>query len=123
MRASDRLITPGVVIAFLIVGGLVAGGTIGGVTYLAGQGQDPEPLVRLVLAIVGALGGLGTFVMQLADRAQKGRIERNTGELAAGVGQVVAELDATRPAAAPLDYSPPATSAAAVPAGYGLVAR
>jgi hypothetical protein len=79
VRQSDRYITPAVVVALIVVGGLVVLGVFGACAWLTSIGRDPEPLVRLVGTLVAAATGLGTFVLQLANRATVAKTERNTG--------------------------------------------
>lgn len=97
--ASDRWVTPGVVIAGIITAGLVVAVVAGGVTYLAARGVDPDPMLKLTAQLVGAVGSLGTLVLQLVSRTTVAKTERNTGviagELLAGPGP------AAPPAAAP----------------------
>ena len=110
-RSSDRWVTPGVIITALLVAGLIVSSIVGSIAYLTARGIDPSPLLKLAATLVGALGGVGTFVLQLAQRAQNSKTERNTGVLAG----VVDELAATVPAAAapapltqPAPYNVPA---------------
>ena len=116
--ASDRWITPGVITAGIIVVGLVVAVVAAGVTYLTARGIDPDPMLKLVTTLAAALGSLGNFVLLLAGRTPQAKVERNTGQLAAGVGAVVEVLDAP-PAKAPaprvderLADEPPPTAAA-----------
>ena len=84
MRNSDRLVTPAVVITMLVIAGLLVAGTIGSVTYLTARGLDPEPMFKLVGIAVTGLASLGTFVLQVANRATLAKTERNTAALAPG---------------------------------------
>lgn len=88
-RNSDRWITPGVIIAALIVGGVVIGMVAASVTYLAAQGLDPDPMIRLVAQVATSVGALGTLILQLAGRATAAKTERNTGTLANVVADAI----------------------------------
>lgn len=101
--ASDRWVTPGVVIAGIVVGGLVVAVVAGGVTYLAALGIDPDPMLKLTAQLVGAVGSLGTLVLQLVGRTTATKTERNAG-ITAGV--VVDLVDALPAAAAAPSPSP-----------------
>lgn len=101
-RKSDRWITPGVIIAAILVAGLVACVVAGGVTYLAARGVDPDPMLQLTAQVVTSLGVVGNVVLQLAGRSTAAKTERNTGQLV-GVVADVAEV-----AAAPAPLPPPA---------------
>jgi hypothetical protein len=81
-RNSDRWITPGVVIAGLLVGGLICLGVTAGVVYLSSIGKDPDPMLRLTAQVVTAVGSLGTLLLQLTGRSTVAKVERNTGVLA-----------------------------------------
>lgn len=78
-RASDRWITPGVVIAAVIVGGFVLAVVAASVAYLTARGIDPDPMLKLVSTVAAALGSLGTFVMTLINRSTTAKAERNSG--------------------------------------------
>jgi hypothetical protein len=87
-RASDRWITPGVVmVALLVAGGLVAL-LIAVVGYLTVRGYDPAPLLDLTAKIVTAVGSFGTLLLTLASRRTTTKVERNTGLLATEVGAI-----------------------------------
>jgi acyl-CoA synthetase (AMP-forming)/AMP-acid ligase II len=81
-RASDRWITPGVIIAGLMGACLIVLAAIGGVVYLSSIGKDPDPMLRLAAQVATGVGALGTFVLQLAGRSTVAKVERNTGVLA-----------------------------------------
>jgi hypothetical protein len=100
-RSSDRWVTPGVVIATVLMAGLLLSVIAAGVAYLAARGVDPDPMLQLVAQITTAVGALGTLVLQLANRATVAKTERNTGQLVSVVADAVA---------------PPAPAAAAPPA-------
>lgn len=104
-RSSDRWVTPGVVCTALVVGGVLVLAVVASVTWLAAQGRDPDPMLRLVAQVVGAVGSMGTLLLQLTGRATTAKVERNTGQLTSAVVQVVDELEARagRHAAAPLE--------------------
>lgn len=108
-RKSDRWITPGVVIAFVIVAGIVACVLAASVAYLTARGIDPDPMIKLVTTTLAALGSLATFVMQLVNRSTTAKVERNTGLIPAVVTDAVN-------AALPPPPPPPGTNQ--LPAGY-----
>jgi nitrate/nitrite transporter NarK len=101
VRNTDRLVTPAVVVTFLLVAGVLVGLTIAAVAYLTARGLDPDPMVKLVASLVGAAGGLGTFVLQLANNSRTAKTERNTGVL----GNAVYELADALPRAAPARHA------------------
>lgn len=84
-RASDRYVTPGVIVAFLFLAAVVVCSLIGVVGYLTAIGRDPDPMLRLVAQVVGALTTTGTFILQLVGRSTVAKVERNTGLLASKV--------------------------------------
>lgn len=112
-RKSDRWITPGVVIAFVIVAGIVACVLAASVAYLTARGIDPDPMIKLVTTTLAALGSLATFVMQLVNRSTTAKVERNTGMLPAAVSTAVST--AVNAAVPP---PPPPPTTAQLPAGY-----
>lgn len=83
-RDSDRWVTPGVVVAGLLVAGALALATIGGATYLVAVGRDPGPMLQAVGAVVTAVSSLSAVALQLASRATVAKVERNTQALAPG---------------------------------------
>jgi membrane protein implicated in regulation of membrane protease activity len=119
-RKSDRYVTPGVIIAALIIAGILLAVVAGSVAYLTAQGIDPDPMLKLVATVGGGLFSLGTFILQLVNRPTAAKTERNTGVLAAhtsALRDTVGELAAaTAPAPAPATSSamqlPPVPSAA-----------
>lgn len=100
VRKSDRWVTPGVIITALLVAGLIVSSIVGSVAYLAARGIDPDPLLKLAATLVGAVGSVGTFVLQLAQRAQNSKTERNTGVLVGAVDDLAAVVPVIAPAAA-----------------------
>lgn len=76
---SDRWITPGVVVAFLIVAGLLIGLMVGATAWLTSIDRDPEPLVRLTASLLAAAGALGSFALNLAQRRTATKTERSVG--------------------------------------------
>jgi hypothetical protein len=100
--ASDRWVTPGVIIAALVVLGIIIASIVLSVAYLTARGIDSDPLLRLVPALVAAATGLGTLVLQLANRTTSAKTERNTGILASAVAPVLAATPPASPAAAAL---------------------
>jgi hypothetical protein len=105
-RKSDRYVTPGVIIAALIVAGIVIIFVAGSVAYLTARGIDPDPMIKLVTTVGAALLSLGTFVLQLVGRPTAAKTERNTGVLAAHVGGLAAAVN-NPPAPAPTPALPP----------------
>jgi hypothetical protein len=93
-RASDRWITPGVVmVALLVAGGLVAL-LIAVVGYLTVRGYDPAPLLDLTAKIVTAVGSFGTLLLTLASRRTTTKVERNTGVQASELAELKTEVGA-----------------------------
>ena len=117
VRQSDRYVTPAVVVALVVVGGLVVLGVFGACAWLTSIGRDPEPLVRLVGTLVAAATGLGTFVLQLANRATVTKTERNTGVLASAVYEVADAMPKPVPRHAAYDDDTVQMSAAPAPRG------
>ena len=103
-RNSDRYVTPGVIIAAILTAGTVAAVAAGGVAYLAARGIDPDPMLKLVTTLVGALAAVGTFVLQLVGRPTVAKVERNTGTLAAAYADLA--VVATTPPPAPAELGP-----------------
>lgn len=81
-RASDRWITPGVIISAIISASVVVLGIGAGLVWLAYKGIDSDPVLKLVAQVVTAIGSLGTLLLQLANRQTAAKTERNTGLLA-----------------------------------------
>lgn len=100
-RNSDRWITPGVIITFLLVVGLVVAAIVGGVAYLMARGIDPDPMLKLATTLGAAVFSVGTFVLQLAQRSQNSKTERNTGALVGVAHDTLAAIAAPAPAPAP----------------------
>jgi len=92
-RASDRYITPGVVMVGLVMGTVIVLSIVGVVGYLTARGYDPAPIVTLTANLVGAAGGLGTLIVQLVTRKTQARIEKNTGTLPARVEEVADKVE------------------------------
>lgn len=105
-RNSDRWLTPGVIIAALIVGGLVVASVVGSVAYLTARGIDPDPMLKLAGTLVAAAGSVGTFVLQLGQRAQNSKTERNTGMVVSAVDELAAVVSTVVPPSA--HTAPPA---------------
>jgi hypothetical protein len=93
-RASDRYITPGVVMVALVMGTVVVLSIVAVVGYLTARGYDPAPVVTLTANLIGAAGGLGTLIVQLVTRKTTARIEKHTGLLPAQVEEVATKVDA-----------------------------
>jgi hypothetical protein len=113
-RKSDRYVTPGVIIAALIVAGIVLIVVAGSVAYLTSRGIDPDPMLKLVATVFTGLLSLGTFVLQLVHRPTAAKTERNTGVLTAHTGALVDAVSDLR-AAVPALVPPPIMAAAAPP--------
>jgi hypothetical protein len=92
-RNSDRWVTPGVVMVFLVVAGLVITAVFGAVTYLTVRGYDPAPVVDLVATLVAAVGSIGTLVATLLQRKTTAKVERNTGLQARELMNLTDRLD------------------------------
>jgi hypothetical protein len=106
-RASDRWITPGVVIVgILVVGGLVAM-TIAGVTYMQVRGIDPDPMIRMVMEIGGSASAFLTLLLTLISRKTATKIERNTGQLASETAAIADRVYEDPAPPAPLITSAP----------------
>jgi hypothetical protein len=120
-RKSDRLVTPAVVVAALVVGCLCVLATVGAVTYLSAIGRDPSPMLDLVAKVATAVGTLGTLALQMATKGQTSRVERNTAPLAPG--GVPVQLDQVQLATGRLGAHrelppvPPPTRTAPAPTG------
>lgn len=111
-RKSDRWITPGVIIAAILVGGLVACVVAAGVTYLAARGVDPDPMLQLTAQVATSVGVVGNLILQLAGRSTAAKTERNTGVLASTVADAVQPAPVPAPSPAyvvDLDDDEPAT--------------
>jgi hypothetical protein len=80
--------TPAVVVTLLLVAGLIVCSTIGAVAWLTSIGRDPDPMLKLVGALVAAVTSTGGLVLQIANRATVAKTERNTGVLATAVYEV-----------------------------------
>lgn len=100
-RASDRWVTPGVVVVLVLAGTVVLLAVLAAVTYLTARGYDPQPVVALTGTLVAASAGVGTFLLNLAGRRTGAKTEREVGRLASGVVEVLTELDARRGRHAP----------------------
>lgn len=81
VRSSDRWVTPGVIIAALLVVGFVVSLLIVAVAWVTQQGIDADPMLRLIGEIVTAVSALGALALQLANRSSVTKTERNTGQL------------------------------------------
>jgi hypothetical protein len=97
VRNSDRLVTPSVVIAGLLVAGVCVLATIGTVGYLVARGFDPKPVVTLASAVGAAAGTLINLMVTLAGRAGVAKVERNTGVLANGVYELADRMPSPLP--------------------------
>jgi hypothetical protein len=93
-RNSDRWVTPGVIVAGILTVGVVVLGVTAGLVYLAAQGEDPDPVLRLVVELTGSASAVATLLVSLASRQTVAKTERNTGVLAretATIADVVTE--------------------------------
>jgi hypothetical protein len=88
VRASDRWITPAIVVVLLLCGTLVVLAGIGSVAYLTARGIDPDPMLKLAGELLAAVSGTVSLVLQLANRRTTTKVERNTGRLEAAVWDV-----------------------------------
>jgi hypothetical protein len=119
-RKSDRWVTPGVIIAAILVAGLLLAVIAGGVTFLASKGIDPDPMLDLVAKVGTLITSTGALVLQLTGRATAAKTERNTGVLAGVVADVAAAPAPPPPRQAPayvidLDDDPPTEQRVTVP--------
>lgn len=78
---SDRWITPGVLVALIVVGGAVVGLLATYVTLLTARGVDPDPVIKYALGGAAAVPSLLTFLTNLVGRTTQTKVERNTGQL------------------------------------------
>ena len=92
-RASDRWITPGVVMVAIVMGTVVVLAIVGVVGYLTARGYDPAPIVTLTANLAAAVGALGSVLLQLIGRKTQTRIERQTGLLPAKVDEVATKVE------------------------------
>jgi hypothetical protein len=111
MRNSDRWLTPGVIIAALIVVGLILSVVAASVAYLTAQGINPDPMLKLVATASAGLLSLINVILTLGGRATSAKTERNTGLLVGNVADVADAVAAIPPA-------PPAPGTTQLPAGY-----
>lgn len=95
-RASDRWLTPAVVVALVLTGGVVCLGVLAAVTFLTARGFDPAPVVQLTGTLLAAATGMGTFVAQLASRRATTKTERHAGTLGVAALRALEELEAER---------------------------
>lgn len=95
-RVSDRWLTPAVVVALVLMGGIVCLGVLAAVTYLTAQGYDPQPVVQLATTLVGAAAALGTFLQGLVTRKTTTKVERNSGQLGMAALRALDQLEAER---------------------------
>jgi len=95
-RQSDRWVTPGVIVAAILVAGVIVLAVSAGVVYLTAIGRDPGPILQLVTQLVAAVGAMGSLVLQLVGRKTAAKTERNTGVLATEVARVLPRVDVRR---------------------------
>ena len=88
-RASDRWVTPGVVVAGLLVAGAVTLGVTAALVYLVAIGRDPEPVLSMLAQVIGVITGPAMVALQLANRASIAKAERNTGTAPAKTAELV----------------------------------
>jgi ABC-type phosphate transport system auxiliary subunit len=121
-RASDRWITPGVVMVALVMGTIAVLGIVGMVGYLTARGYDPAPIVTLTANLTAAAGALGSVVLQLVARKTQTRIEQHTGLLPAKVDEVATKVEEALWVdvhADPLPPVPPPTNRLTAPHPFG----
>lgn len=104
---SDRWVTPGVVVVFILAGAVVVLAVLAAVTYLTARGYDPAPIVQLAGTLLAAAGALGTFLQGLFNRRTITKVERNNGQLASAVADVVDVISPPPPRAAAPPPVPP----------------
>ena len=117
MRQTDRYLTPAVVVTLLLAATVIILATIGAVAYLTARGIDPDPMLRLLAQVTGAVTGTATLVLQLANRATVAKTERNTGVLASAVYEVADKMPQPVPRHAASDTAYLDMSAAPAPRG------
>lgn len=126
-RASDRWVTPGVVIAALFLVALLVLATIAAVTLLQLRGYDPEPMLKLAGMAVAAGSSVAGLFLQLIRRSTDTKLERNTNiaannsadaaDLLEGLHRALAATTLADTSALP--YVPPVPARATAPAGPG----
>lgn len=79
IRASDRWVTPAVIVAALLVVGVVLIALIGVTAWLTREGVDVDPMLQLMREWVTTVSAIGALALQLANRSSVTRTERNTG--------------------------------------------
>jgi hypothetical protein len=107
---SDRWLTPGVIIAAIIVGGLIVAVVAASVAYLTAQGIDPSPMVKLVATAGTGLAALLNVALTIASRTTQTKTERNTGVLAGNAASVAGTVYEIADHLAAQRSAPPATS-------------
>lgn len=95
-RASDRWVTPWVVVVLILAGTVIVLFLLAAVTYLTARGFDPQPVVSLTGTLVAAAAASGNFLLSLVKRKTETHTQAQVGRLASGVGDVLDELDAAR---------------------------
>lgn len=80
-RNSDRWVTPGVVVAAIVVGGVLVLSVVAAMVYLTVAGLDPDPMLKLSAQVGGGLAAMLNLWLSLATRATAAKTERNTGTL------------------------------------------
>lgn len=91
-RTSDRWVTPGVIVAGLLVIGVVLLALIGVTAWLTREGIDISPMLQLMREWVTTVAAIGALVLQLANRSSVTKTERNTGLQAAQLGHLAGAM-------------------------------
>jgi hypothetical protein len=94
VRDSDRWVTPRVVAVAIAGVVVIVLAVIGAVTFLSARGVDPAPMLKLAGTIAAGASSVLSLAVQLANRRTIAKAERNTGQLAGHVGDLVDVVDA-----------------------------
>jgi len=69
IRASDRWVTPGVIIVGLLVVGLVLVVLVAATAWLTHEGVDVDPMLQLMREWATTAAAIGALLLQLANRS------------------------------------------------------
>ena len=99
IRASDRWVTPGVIIVGLLVVGLVLVVLVAATAWLTHEGVDVDPMLQLMREWATTAAAIGALLLQLANRSSVTKTERNTGVMAGALYEVADAMPRPRPPA------------------------